>query len=592
MKKRYLFFLYIIFYYNNLFSQFNDNHWLLGFEYTDPPVVGNNFGLTNINFKNGNINIEGPIDEGTDHYLNNSSISDYEGNLIAYTNGLYIKNNNYQVMLNGDTLNRTIVETNQELRYKSTDVAIQGCLFLPYPGHPDSVLLFYTGDSYNGMVGTFNQDLSMAIINTQAEGGAGEVVQKEIPVIVDDTLSYGNLTAVKHANGRDWWLIVSNFEGAYYYPILIDIYGVHVGEKVFYDIDLAYPGGGAGQVRFSPDGKYYATYGGRSTQSGTWLHLFDFDRCTGFIGNRRSVFHHPIPFTVLYGGISFSPNSRFLYHSIIDTIFQYDLYENDLLSSREVVLVREEVPSGAILRFFQSQLAPDGKIYFCSTNTMRNLNVIHYPDNKGLDCQAQERGIQLRTVNSQTVPNHPNYRLGPLDGSPCDTLGIDNLPRAWWRYEQDTLNLSHITFHDLSFYEPTTWDWTFGDGNVSSEPHPEFTYQNPGVYEVCLTVSNFNGSHTHCKTIYGVTGSHNPVLQATLQVGPNPFAQRLTLTLSTPLTSPRVQVLDLMGRTLMDAPIELGINEFDTTHLPAGAYFWQVSTRTEGVVKSGKLVKM
>jgi PKD repeat protein len=127
---------------------------------------------------------------------------------------------------------------------------------------------------------------------------------------------------------------------------------------------------------------------------------------------------------------------------------------------------------------------------------------------------------------------------------------------------------------------------------VSSERHPEFTCQSPGVYEVCLTVSNFNGSHTHCKTIYGVTGSHNPVLQAALQVGPNPFAQRLTLTLSTPLASPRVQVLDVMGRTLVDEPIELGINELDAGHLPAGTYFWQVSTRTEGVVKSGKLVKM
>jgi hypothetical protein len=82
------------------------------------------------------------------------------------------------------------------LRYKSTDVAIQGCLFLPYPGHPDSVLLFYTGDSYNGNVGTFNQDLSMAIINTQADGGVGKVMQKEIPIIVDQWFVKKSATSI------------------------------------------------------------------------------------------------------------------------------------------------------------------------------------------------------------------------------------------------------------------------------------------------------------------------------------------------------------------------------------------------------------
>ncbi len=36
----------------------------------------------------------------------------------------------------------------------------------------------------------------------------------------------------------------------------------------------------------------------------------------------------------------------------------------------------------------------------------------------------------------------------------------------------------------------------------------------------------------------------------------------------------------------------MGINEFDTSELPAGAYFWQVITPTDGLVKAGKVVKM
>ncbi|MBK8966601.1 MAG: hypothetical protein IPM36_07930 [Lewinellaceae bacterium] len=58
------------------------------------------------------------------------------------------------------------------------------------------------------------------------------------------------------------------------------------------------------------------------------------------------------------------------------------------------------------------------------------------------------------------MPNFPNYRLGPLDGSPCDTLGLDNLPAAHFRWEfWDTLTPLNVSFTDLSIYEPATWQW-------------------------------------------------------------------------------------------------------------------------------------
>ncbi len=571
-------------------AQFHDNHWLLGYETAQPPVVGNVFGLSKLSFYTGSVSVEGPIEDGTDHYVNNASISNREGDLIAYTDGLVIMSSEHKIMVGGDSLDRTVVETNQELRYKSTDAVIQGTLFLPYPGHPDSVLLFYTGDSFNNNVGTFNQDLSLAIINTVANGGAGKVMQKEIPVIVNDSISYGNITAAQHANGRDWWLIINDYRGKYYYPILIDPQGVHVGQKIEHSTSFFLPGSG-GQAKFSPDGTKYCVFSAM-TYPGSWINLFDFDRCTGTLFNQRTVEYPPSVNIVAFGGISFSPSSRFLYHTFIDTLFQYDLQENDLLASREKVLLRAEIPSGGILRFFQSQLAPDGKIYFCTTNTGRWLNAIHHPDEKGLACMAQERALRFPTINSHNVPNHPNYRLGPLDGSPCDTLGIDNLPRAWWRYEQDTLDPKQFDFHDLSFYEPGLWSWDFGDGNSSTERHPVHTYATPGTYEVCLTVSNSNGSHTHCKTISTVSATHNPVVQAAIQVGPNPFRQQLLVTLSTVLASPRLRLFDLTGRLILDQAIVLGINELDTLAMPAGAYFWQVSTSTDGVVKVGKVVKM
>jgi PKD domain len=568
----------------------HDANWMLGYETSNPPTIGNSYGTTKFDFSNGSLSMIGPIDDGNDFHITNASYSTNSGELLLYTNGLHILGYNNLLITNGDSLKRLVTDNNLEIRYKSTDGSIQGCLFLPYPGRNDSIVMFYTGTSFNNIIGTFNQDLSMAVITNNQVNNQSIVVNKEIEVL-NDSITYGDLTAVQHANGRDWWIVVNSRRGDYYYSILLDPLGFHVSDKIYHDIGIEYPGGG-GQAKFSQDGTKYAIYGGGLIALGTWLNLFDFDRCTGLLSNQRTRHFEPKPNQIFFGGVAFSPNNRFLYQSIRDTIFQYDLEAPDPIATQQKVIVRAPDPIGSIPSYFQMQLAPDGKIYLSATSGMPYLHVIHEPDEAGIDCKPVTKGIRLKTVNSFSVPNHPNYRLGPLDGSPCDTLGLDNLPRAWWRYEQDTLNPNHLTFHDLSFYEPTTWDWTFGDGNVSGERHPEFTYQSPGVYEVCLTVSNFNGSDTHCKTIYGVTGTRNPALQAAIQVGPNPFAQRLTLTLSTLLASPRVQVLDLMGRTLVEQPVELGINELEVGHLPAGAYFWQVSTRTEGVVKSGKLVKM
>ncbi|MBK8297084.1 MAG: PKD domain-containing protein [Saprospiraceae bacterium] len=95
----------------------------------------------------------------------------------------------------------------------------------------------------------------------------------------------------------------------------------------------------------------------------------------------------------------------------------------------------------------------------------------------------------------------PNYRLGPLDGSTCDTLGIDNIPWAWWRHDQDTSDYLNFEFTDLSAYEVTDWEWNFGDGMVSTLQNPLHRYSQKGVYDVCLIAKNKNGADTLCKTL-------------------------------------------------------------------------------------------
>jgi len=59
-----------------------------------------------------------------------------------------------------------------------------------------------------------------------------------------------------------------------------------------------------------------------------------------------------------------------------------------------------------------------------------------------------------------------------------------------------------VTFTDVSTNSPTTWSWTFGDGNSSTVRNPVYTYASNGTYTVSLTATNPRGSSTKTRTEY------------------------------------------------------------------------------------------
>ena len=65
------------------------------------------------------------------------------------------------------------------------------------------------------------------------------------------------------------------------------------------------------------------------------------------------------------------------------------------------------------------------------------------------------------------------------------------------------------TFIDSSTGDPETWEWTFEGGEPSTsdlQSPPPIFYNEPGVFEVSLTVTNGNGSSTETKTDYIFAG--------------------------------------------------------------------------------------
>lgn len=59
-----------------------------------------------------------------------------------------------------------------------------------------------------------------------------------------------------------------------------------------------------------------------------------------------------------------------------------------------------------------------------------------------------------------------------------------------------------VQFTDVSTNSPTSWLWSFGDGETSTLQNPVHTYAAPGDYTVRLTVTNQYDSDTLVRTSY------------------------------------------------------------------------------------------
>jgi hypothetical protein len=77
--------------------------------------------------------------------------------------------------------------------------------------------------------------------------------------------------------------------------------------------------------------------------------------------------------------------------------------------------------------FFMHQYAPDGKIYLGTFNGSKYLNVINSPDSLGIACNFLPHSFVIsHDCYGDVPPSFPNYDLGAIEDSPCDT--IVNIP--------------------------------------------------------------------------------------------------------------------------------------------------------------------
>lgn len=559
-----------------------DNYWIMGYNSQSSDttwggtVLDFNFSPPYIHYQYTDMNFS----------ETNASMCNTDGNLLFYTNGIYVANSNHVPMLNGLMLNPGQTANDySEIGY----ILPQSIFALPHPIGNELYYLFHMDFVYSTtMLKTHSPHLYYSVVDMKLHDGLGKLVQKN-KVVLTDTLNFGKLTCTRHGNGRDWWMVVHELGSSEYYRLLVTPWGIqNLGKSsTLYDI----PADGLGQGCFSPDGNYFARINTISLAAGQYVDIYKFDRCSGLLFDQVQVHYDEDAYTA---GLAISPNSRFLYVSSFLNVYQFDLWADDIAASKVKVAEWDGFMDGNIATlFYLSQLAPDGKIYINSISSPRYLHVINQPNLPYPDCDVQQHGVYLPTRNSSSLPNFPNYRLGPWDGSPCDSLGINNHPVAKFRYDQDTLNYRSISFTDLSYYQPNIWNWNFGDGTSSSEVNPEHEYTTDGAYEVCLTVANQNGINTYCRTLYlGVSASNEELPAANLTVFPNPALDAANFILSDYLPKHAVLYLHTAtGQLVHQQRMNYGWNLVPLDGLAPGLYFYKVQDEGK-VLQAGKLVKV
>jgi hypothetical protein len=560
-------------------AQLKHNYtWTMGYGKVGPSQIGYPFGGIIMDF-----NVTPPSFTLQTYIFDRpkAAISDKNGNLVAYTNGCMVVNRNHELMLNGDTLNpgEVFIEFCENGDYPLW----QPVIFLPKPGSDSLYYLFHIrSDSYewNPM------NLMYSVLDASGDNGNGAVISKN-NVILNDSMFLGNyVTATRHANGRDWWVVAPRFLSNNIHVSLLTPEGVeYKGTQDFdhlnIEIDTPYC---CSQTAFSTDGSKYFRNSPKN------LLVYDFDRCAGVLSNPVRLDWDSVPFGG--AGVAVSLNNRFLYLTSFGTVQQYDLWAPNLAASMQVVAVYDGTLSPYATSFFQMMPGPDGKIYIITSHDNTVLHVIHNPNALGLACNVEQHAITLPARQGFFIPNFANYNLGPIDGSSCDTLGIDNQMIAQFNWQvQDTLSPQQIGFTDQSNFEPLNWYWDFGDGTSSQDTNPVHVYNTSGAYYVCLTACNTYACDSTCQLIQIEKVSSVTLAEATVQVllWPNPVGEILNLRSNMKLES--ISIFNETGSMVfLPKPIAwAGQISMDVSHLPSGIYFLKL--QSEGKVWNGKFVK-
>lgn len=295
-------------------------------------------------------------------------ISDSAGNLLLFADGknLYAYSDGNAHQITSGLLGAT--------------GASQSSLFIPVVD--GTKYLLFTTDMYIPPV--FEKGLNYVKVEKVNETWTVSASKK----LLD--LNTQKITAVRHANGKDFWLLTHGWEddGGKYFAF--QIINDSVCLPVESEIGVLHEGdynNNAGYMKASSDGSRIALI----LPSSGIVEVSRFDNATGVVSNPQSSLENKFSYGL---GLEFSPDNSKLYVStnplndLPNKLYQIDVSTDPINFDNAYLVLEANPPTEPYIAALQ--LGADGRIYVArhgpSLGSVQYLDVIYNPDRTGSEC--------------------------------------------------------------------------------------------------------------------------------------------------------------------------------------------------------------
>lgn len=436
-------------------------------------------------------NENGTITEFTDGELTTNegctTISDTDGNLLFYTDGITVWDRLHRVMPSANRVSGGLY---------GDPSSTQSAIVIPKPKDPNVYYIFTVDTS--GANNQIDFGFNYSIVDMTLNGGFGDIapLSKNLNLLVDSSEKIS--AVVKDCQSQELWVLTFGPSGKFIdeAPLFDTFYAYQVTDtginttpvtSTFDDLLITDP---RGYLKFSPDGSKIACANVRSG-----LYLYDFNVNTGEVTNQEEISINLSPQNKpqFPYGLEFSQNNALLYVStyydaldpdeFIDkdaqysALLQYNLAASDI-SSSEVVIDERITFRGGL------QLGIDGRIYKAMSESyiqgLPYLSVINTPNALGLASNYEHNKISLSRNSTQGLPPF----ITSFFTQKINITGNTN-------DSQDLEICSGDTYELVApFYTDATYTW-YRNGNILPDSDNNFTVKDDlsGVYRVLIDLN-------------------------------------------------------------------------------------------------------
>lgn len=459
-----------------------------------------------------------------DFFETNTSISDTNGNLLFYTNGCHLYNKLHWPLTGETGFNAGFLTSHFDNQGHGLSTR-QSAIILKRPGSEKEYYVFHL-TSNDSILNEFNDRLYYTTVDMNLAQGYGAVTSLNNILISKDSMGGFNMNAVKHANGKDWWIIAPCYFTNKYFTFLLTEQGI-VQRDTQWIGELTGRWRGAGV--FSADGSKFAN--GNIMYEGVIdspkINVFDFDRCTGKLSNPLIITPYALDgINQGAGTLSFSPSGRFLYTSPrLNQIMQYDLLS---LNPQNSVVNVGLLPEFGFRKFYSQQFMPDEKIMIDGFNSPSGKSIIQFPDEEGISCFVDTFAFNVPLYTTQSMPFFPHYNT-----LPASLFQAKPGPEKT-RCLGDSVQIGGVLIDGLVY----TWSPAYNITDVHS-PNPKVYPDSTTTYYMHVhdTITRGISCRDTTYTVTVVVPDNPPCYtsvaqlnNSTFQIYPNPATTEVTIT--------------------------------------------------------------